>query len=450
MATDRTAVSATRGEVPEAFDEVADRYDLMVALNPGYHAHLRHSAAALVAGLVPGQGSRVVDLGCGSGASTRALVEELNRAGVRAEVLGVDGSAGMLVQARKKSWPSWVRFEPGRAEGLDQVCGGAGFQPLDGVFAAYLLRNVPDRDALLRSLHGLLRPGGTLVVHEYSVAGRPMSEAVWTAVCQGVVVPLGWLTSRPHPAVPLPVAQRHGHGLRRDGHAADARRGVRGRPDAVGAGLAARDHPHVPRAPPRMIPLRPSRDRWVPGRDSRAVQHAPPRPSVAVRADRPSTAVVVGGGIAGLAAATGLAERGVAVTLVEAAPTLGGRARAWPVAVDGSATSMSRGFHAFFRQYYNLRALLRRTDPTLARLRPVADYPLVLAGGHTDSFAGLPTRPPLNLMAFVARSPSFTLRDLARVDADAALGLLDVAFPRTYEDYAGRSAAAVLDELPVP
>ena len=24
---------------------------------------------------------------------------------------------------------------------------------------------------------------------------------------------------------------------------------------------------------------------------------------------------------------------------------------------------MSRGFHAFFRQYYNLRALLRRADP---------------------------------------------------------------------------------------
>lgn len=196
MATDRMAVSATRGEVPEAFDEVADRYDLMVALNPGYHAHLRHSAAALVAGLVPGQGSRVVDLGCGSGASTRALVDELNRAGVRAEVLGVDGSAGMLVQARKKSWPSWVRFELGRAESLDEVCADAEFQPLDGVFAAYLLRNVTDRDTLLRSLRDLLRPGGTLVVHEYSVAGRPAAEAVWTAVCRGVVVPLGWLTSR--------------------------------------------------------------------------------------------------------------------------------------------------------------------------------------------------------------------------------------------------------------
>jgi isorenieratene synthase len=160
--------------------------------------------------------------------------------------------------------------------------------------------------------------------------------------------------------------------------------------------------------------------------------------------------VVVGGGIAGLTAATALAERGVAVTVVEAAPTIGGRARAWPIAVDGTATTMSRGFHAFFRQYYNLRALLRRADPTLARLRPVADYPLVLAGGHADSFSGLPTRPPLNLLAFVARSPSFTLRDLARVDVGAALGLLDVSFPRTYDEYAGRSAGDVLDALRFP
>ena len=95
--------------------------------------------------------------------------------------------------------------------------------------------------------------------------------------------------------------------------------------------------------------------------------------------------IVVGGGIAGLAAATGLAERGVAVTLLEAQPQLGGRVRAWP-AGDGERT-MSRGFHAFFRQYYNLRALLRRTDPALERLVGVADYPLKLAGGPTDSFA---------------------------------------------------------------
>ena len=68
---------------------------------------------------------------------------------------------------------------------------------------------------------------------------------------------------------------------------------------------------------------------------------------------------------------------------------------------------MSRGFHAFFRQYYNLRGLLRRVDPALEGLTAVDDYPLVLAGGHRDSFANVPKTPPLNMAAFVAQSPSF-------------------------------------------
>ncbi len=187
------------GEVPEAFDEVADRYDLMVALNPGYHAHLRRSARVLARNVARHGGNTptVVDLGCGSGASTRAVVDELTRVGVSGVVLGVDGSAGMLREASGKDWPPRVRFSHGRAENLETVCATAGVaSPVDGIFAAYLVRNVPDRDALLQSLHGLLAPGGTLVVHEYSVAGNPAAAAVWTAVCRGLVVPLGWVTSR--------------------------------------------------------------------------------------------------------------------------------------------------------------------------------------------------------------------------------------------------------------
>lgn len=199
---------------------------------------------------------------------------------------------------------------------------------------------------------------------------------------------------------------------------------------------------------------------WVPGRDPHAVRHpAPPVPAarVGLSAERGEshTAIVVGGGIAGLAAAAGLAERGVRVTLVEATATLGGRVRSWPVDVPGAADAgtpqtMSRGFHAFFRQYYNLRTLLRRADPALEGLRFVEDYPLELRDGPRDSFAGLPTTPPLSLMAFVARSPSFPLRALRQVDVRAALGLLQVRFPQTFEEYAGRSAADVLDELEFP
>ena len=201
---------------------------------------------------------------------------------------------------------------------------------------------------------------------------------------------------------------------------------------------------------PHSLPRLPGRARWTPGLDRRAERHSPRLPTAASDHDsRP--VVVVGGGIAGLAAATGLSERGVSVVLVERESTLGGRVRSWPVSDErGETLSMSRGFHAFFRQYYNLRALLRRTDPALERLVAVPDYPLTLADGPTDSFARIPRTPPLSIAAFVARSPSFPVSALRHVDVGAALGLLDVRFPQTYAAYDGVSAADVLDRLRFP
>ena len=188
---------------------------------------------------------------------------------------------------------------------------------------------------------------------------------------------------------------------------------------------------------------------WTPGRDRRAVRHPAPQP-VGEGPESP-TVIVVGGGIAGLAAATGLAERGVGVRLLESQPTLGGRVRSWPVTLPGGdRVTMSRGFHAFFRQYYNLRALLRRADPGLDRLVPIDDYPLKLADGPTDSFTHIPRTPPWNLIGFVAKSPSFHLRDLVRVNVPAALGLVNVEFPKTFTDLDGVSAAEVLDRLNFP
>jgi isorenieratene synthase len=159
---------------------------------------------------------------------------------------------------------------------------------------------------------------------------------------------------------------------------------------------------------------------------------------------------VAGGGIAGIAAAVGLAERGVSVIMVEPQRQLGGRVRSWPVKHGDDQVTMSRGFHAFFRQYYNLRALLRRIDPDLRSLVAVADYPLILADGHDDSFATIPRTPPLNIAAFVLQSRSFGLRDLAAVKVAAALELLDVEFPQTFSHYDGQSASEFLDRLRFP
>ncbi|MEU9795766.1 FAD-dependent oxidoreductase [Streptomyces sparsogenes] len=168
-------------------------------------------------------------------------------------------------------------------------------------------------------------------------------------------------------------------------------------------------------------------------RDRRA-RVLPPPPGRPRIAGAPPRVAVAGGGIAGLAAALCLAERGVRVTLYEREERLGGRLAGWPVRLDdGSRATMSRGFHAFFRQYYNLRGLLRRADPRLSMLTALPDYPLRHSSGQYESFARVPRTPPLNALGFVALSPSFGLRDLARMRPAAALPLLDVRVPGVYE-----------------
>ncbi|WKE73585.1 class I SAM-dependent methyltransferase [Streptomyces sp. WP-1] len=172
-------------DLAAAFDHASRSYDALVAANPGYHADLRRSVRRL--GL-PGQGRglRLLDLGCGTGASTAALRSVLPAA----EVTAVDASAGMLGRAAAKPWADGVTFVHAPAERLTEA-GVSG--PFDAVFAAYLLRNVTDPDAVLAAARGLLRAGGRLCVHDYTLSGRRVDRAVWTLVCRGVVQPAATL-----------------------------------------------------------------------------------------------------------------------------------------------------------------------------------------------------------------------------------------------------------------
>ncbi|WP_211897099.1 class I SAM-dependent methyltransferase [Saccharopolyspora erythraea] len=181
--------SAPRGRaVPRAFDSGARCYDRLVGANPGYHEHLRLSARRM---RLPGDGAglRLLDAGCGTGASTAALLS----VAPDAEIVAVDASEGMLARARGKPWPPSVTFVRTDVEHLAEA-GVRG--PFDGVFAAYLVRNLDDPDSTLREFWSLLRPGGTLAVHEYSVRDSRRARVVWHAVCWSVIIPAGRLLAR--------------------------------------------------------------------------------------------------------------------------------------------------------------------------------------------------------------------------------------------------------------
>jgi ubiquinone/menaquinone biosynthesis C-methylase UbiE len=186
----------TKAAVPDAFDKAARGYDRLVGANPGYHRHLRLSALRM--GLPNrGEGLRLLDVGCGTGLSTAALLS----VAPRAQIVGVDGSAGMIAEARSKDWPSSVMFVRATLDEMRTVLDDAG-EPIgrpesfDGVLAAYLVRNLPDADQGLAALLSMLNPGAPIAVHDYSVADSRRARVVWTAVCWSVIIPAGAVVTR--------------------------------------------------------------------------------------------------------------------------------------------------------------------------------------------------------------------------------------------------------------
>jgi isorenieratene synthase len=111
---------------------------------------------------------------------------------------------------------------------------------------------------------------------------------------------------------------------------------------------------------------------------------------------------------------------------------------------------MDRGFHAFFRQYYNLRRFLRRFDPQLSRLLPLTDYPLLGPGGRQESFSGLPKRPPFNLISLVRRTPTLRLKDLVKIPTWPTMEVLSYDRERTYREYDHITAGDFLDSMKFP
>ena len=193
----------SRANVSSSFDEHAATYDRLVGANPGYHEHLRMSARRMG---IPnrGAGMRLLDLGCGTGASTAGAARR--RPGRRDHRRRrVEGDAGP--GARAKTWPPTVRFVHADAEDL-AAAGITG--EYDGILAAYLLRNLAEprrRPARVPRPAAPRRPAGPARVLGEGLRAQPRGL---DGRLLGGDHPDGPAARRLRRAVPLPVAQRAG------------------------------------------------------------------------------------------------------------------------------------------------------------------------------------------------------------------------------------------------
>ncbi|MBM9440104.1 class I SAM-dependent DNA methyltransferase [Actinacidiphila bryophytorum] len=139
-------------EQAEAFDAIGDRYDEAFPHKEGQVA-----AAEWLAGAVP-PGSRVLDLGCGTGLPTaRQLVD----AGL--QVVGVDLSGGMLARAAAHvPEAQFLQADIADLPAGEPLLPGS-FSGVAAFFSLLMLRRseIPDT---LRAVHGLLEPGGLLAL----------------------------------------------------------------------------------------------------------------------------------------------------------------------------------------------------------------------------------------------------------------------------------------------
>ncbi len=114
---------------------------------------------------------RILDIGCGPGNSTAALV----RMFPHAEVLGIDSSPNMISNARS-AYPDmrWMVFDANKDV--------SGLGVFDVVFSNSVLHWLPDHEKLLPRLFGLLRPNGVFAAQIPYFFGTPLYEPLYDLI----------------------------------------------------------------------------------------------------------------------------------------------------------------------------------------------------------------------------------------------------------------------------
>ena len=158
----RADLNKRPGDVAAMFDAIAGRYDLLNDILSAGQVRLWRRAVTRIIGVGPGE--RVLDLAAGTGTSSLAF------AATGADCVACDFSLGMLRAGQRRISEGEQRDTSGR---LAFAAGDALRLPFrDGAFDAvtisFGLRNVADPGAALAEMSRVTRPGGRLVVCEFS------------------------------------------------------------------------------------------------------------------------------------------------------------------------------------------------------------------------------------------------------------------------------------------
>jgi demethylmenaquinone methyltransferase/2-methoxy-6-polyprenyl-1,4-benzoquinol methylase len=161
----RATLEKDPDDVAAMFDGVAARYDLTNdVLSAG---QTRAWRKAVVAAIAPQIGDVILDLAAGTGTSTLPLAE------AGAFAVPCDFSLGMLAVGRQRL--PQLPFTAGDARALPFAD-----NTFDAVTISFGLRNVNQTDAGLRELLRVTRPGGRLVVCEFSAPTQPALRTAYT------------------------------------------------------------------------------------------------------------------------------------------------------------------------------------------------------------------------------------------------------------------------------
>jgi demethylmenaquinone methyltransferase/2-methoxy-6-polyprenyl-1,4-benzoquinol methylase len=150
------------GLVKDVFDSVASRYDLMNDLMSGGMHRLWKRYTIKHANARPGH--TILDLAGGTGDLTREFARLV---GERGRVVLADINAAMLEHGRRRLVDAGVAGNVSIAQ-VNAEKLPFGDSSFDRITIAFGLRNVTDKEAALAEMHRVLKPGGKVLILEFS------------------------------------------------------------------------------------------------------------------------------------------------------------------------------------------------------------------------------------------------------------------------------------------